>query len=157
MSVNLPILIAGIQLGEDVISKDENYLMQYYQLKIEIAEANSLKPFVEEARDGVGTALVTGNNALFKQALQKQEEIERKKRLVEKLELSLNIGGCERKKAKAFGDGMRLLAAKKRKHVREEIEMLSFSISQRVKNISRLAGRYVVVVSKWISCNEMRS
>jgi hypothetical protein len=154
MSVNLPILIAGIQLGVDVISKDGNYLMQYYQLKIEIAEANSLKPFVEEARDGVGTALVTGNNALFKQALQKQEEIEW---LVEKLELSLNIGVCERKKAKAFGDGMRLLAAKKRKHVREDIEMLSFSISQRVKNISRLAGRYVVVVSKWISCNEMRS
>jgi hypothetical protein len=126
-----------------VVSKDESDLMQYYQLTIEIAEANSLKPFVEEARDGVGTALVTGNDALFKQALQKQEEIERKKGLVEKLESRLGFRRCERKKAKAFEDGLRLLASKKRKHVREEVEMLSFSISQRVKNISRLAGRYV--------------
>ena len=79
-------LITGIQLGENVLIK-ENQLIQHYQLKTEISEAISLRPFVEEACDGVGVALVTGNDELFKQALQKQEEIDRKRKQVEKLDV----------------------------------------------------------------------
>ena len=68
-------------------------MVQYYQLNIEISEAISLKPFVE-ACDSVGAALVTGNGELFKQVLQKQEEIDCKKRKLEKLESGVDICGC---------------------------------------------------------------
>lgn len=115
-------------------------MVQYYQLNVEISEAISLKPFVEETRDGVGAALVTGNGELFKQALQKQEEIDRKKRQLEKLKSSLGICGCQTKQTEALERGKRLLASQKRKEIREDIEMTSFSISQRAKSIGRLAG-----------------
>lgn len=69
-------------------TKHEHELMQYYQLTILISEANSLKPFVEEARDGVGVTLVTGNGKLFRQALSNQEDVERKEKQLEKLESS---------------------------------------------------------------------
>ena len=84
-------------------------MVQYYQLNIEISEAISLKPFVEEARDGVGAALVTGNDELFKQALQKQEEIDRKKRQLAKLESLLDICGCQTKQTEALERGNWLL------------------------------------------------
>ena len=69
-------------------TKHEHELMQYYQLTILISEANSLKRFVEEARDGVGVTLVTGNGELFRQALSNQEDVERKEKQLEKLESS---------------------------------------------------------------------
>lgn len=69
-------------------TKHEHELLQYYQLSILICEANSLKPFVEEACDGVGVTLVTGNGELFRQALSNQEDVERKEKQLEKLESS---------------------------------------------------------------------
>lgn len=116
--------------------------MLYYQLSMEIIEAKSLKPFVEKTRDGVGAALVTGNSDMFKEALEKQEAMEDKENRINKLESGLGILGMEyvEKRTKALEEGKRLLASEKRQTIRVEIEMLSFSISQRTKNISRLAG-----------------
>ena len=124
-------------------TKHEHELMQYYQLTILISEANSLKRFVEEARDGVGVTLVTGNDELFRQALSNQEDVEHKENQLEKLESSLGILVCDDKRTKALEDGKRLLASQKRQRIREEIDMLSFSISQRVNNIGRWAGQFV--------------
>ena len=124
-------------------TKHEHELLQYYQLSILICEANSLKPFVEEACDGVGVTLVTGNGELFRQALSNQEDVERKEKQLEKLESSLGILVCDDKRTKALEDGKRLLASQKRQRIREEIDMLSFSISQRVNSIGRLAGQFV--------------
>lgn len=122
------------------MGKRENDLIQYHQLNIEVSQAISLTPFLEEARDGAGGALVTGNGKLFKQVLGKQEDLERKKKQLDKLELSMNIRGCHTKRTEALESGKKLLASRKLSQIRQDIEMLSFSISQRVKNIDQLAG-----------------
>ena len=109
---------------------------------MEIIEAKSLKPFVEKARDGMGVALVTGNADMFQGALRKQEAVEEKENRVKKLECGLGILGVEyiQRKTIALEEGKKLMASEKGQTIRAEIEMLSFSILQRTKNISRLAG-----------------
>ena len=47
---------------------------------------------------------------------------------------------CDADRVDTLNEGKKLLASKKRVAILEEIEMLSFSIAQRTKNISRLAG-----------------
>ena len=133
---------AGTQLKKDDCTKSEKDLMLYYQLTMEIIEVKSLKPFVEKARDGMSVALVTGNADMFREALLKQESLEEKENRVKKLECGLGILGVEyiQKKAKALEKGKKLTAFEKGQTNRAQIEMLSFSISQRTKNISRLAG-----------------
>ena len=81
-----------------------------------------------------------GNSELYAQALSKHEEIEKKNRKMKNLESTLNILGNELGKQRAMQEGRNLLALKKRISTREDIEMLCFSITQRKKNISRLAG-----------------
>lgn len=122
------------------MGKQENDQIQYYQLNIEVSQAASLTLFLEEAHDGAGGALVTGNGDLFKQVLGKQEDLERKKKQLEKLELGMNIRGCHTKRTEALESGKKLLASRKLGQIRQDIEMLSFLISQRVTNIGRLAG-----------------
>jgi hypothetical protein len=119
--------------------------MLYYQLTMEIIEAKSLKPFIEKARDGVGTALVTGNADMFREALQKQEAIEEKEA---RLKLGLEY---TQKKTMALEQGKTLAASEKGQTIRAEIEMLSFSISQRTKNIGRLAGTLFAAIVVQIS------
>jgi hypothetical protein len=131
----------GSQFRMDDTTKAQKDLMLYYQLNMEISEANSLKSFVEKARDGVGAVLVTGNSDILKRALEKQETVGKNENRLKKIESGLGLGSeNDEKKAKALEEGKRLLAFRKKQSVRVEIEMLSFSISQRTKNISRLAG-----------------
>jgi hypothetical protein len=127
--------------------------MLYYQLTMEIIEAKSLKPFVEKARDGVGTALVTGNADMFREALQKQEAFEEKEAHLKKLVSALGMLGLEytQKKTMALEQGKTLAASEKGQTIRAEIEMLSFSISQRTKNIGRLAGTLFAAIVVQIS------
>ena len=133
---------AGTQFKKDDCTKSEKDLMVYYQLTMEIIEAKPLKPFVKKARDGMSVALVTGNADMFREALQKQESVEEKENRVKKLECGLGILGEEyiQKKAKALEEGKKLTASEKGQTIRAQIEMISFSILQRTKNISRLAG-----------------
>ena len=108
---------------------------------MKIIKAKSLKPFVEKARDGMGVALVTGNADMFQGALRKQEAVEEKENRVKKLECGLGILGVEYIQRKTMAlEGKKLMASEKGQTIRAEIEMLSFSILQRTKNISRLAG-----------------
>lgn len=102
------LLITGRQLGEVQLNMHQNELVQYYQHNIEISEANSLKPFVEVARDGVGAALVAGNGELFRQALEKQQDVERKQKQLEKLESNLGIRACHTKRTEASEEGKSL-------------------------------------------------
>ena len=133
---------AGTQFKKNDCTKNEKDLMLYYQLTMEIIEAKSLKPFIEKARDGLGVALVTGNADMFQGALRKQEAVEEKENRVKKLECGLGILGVEyiQKKTIALEEGKKPMASEKGQTIRAEIEMLSFSILQRTKNISRLAG-----------------
>ena len=131
----------GSQFRMDDTTKAQKDLMLYYQLNMEISDANALKSFVKIARDGVGAILVTGNGDILKRALEKQETVGKNENRLKKIESGLGLGSeSDEKKAKALEEGKRLLAFRKRQSVRVEIEMLSFSISQRTKNISRLAG-----------------
>ena len=74
------------------------------------------------------------------QALAKHEEIEQKNRKMKNLESTLNILGNELGIQQAMQEGRNFLALKKRISMRKDIEILCFSITQRKKNISRLAG-----------------
>ena len=75
--------------------------------------------FVEEARDGIGVALVTGNGEFFKQALGKQEDMERRQDQLKKLGSCLGILGCDQKRVKALEEGKKLLASEKRPFVKK--------------------------------------
>ena len=134
----------GTQFKKDGCSKSEKDLVLYYQLTMEIIEAKSLKPFVEKARDGMDVALLTGNADMFREAVQKQEALEEKENRVKKLECGLGILGleCIQKRTMALEEGKKLTVSEKGQTIRAQIEMLSFSILQRTKNISRLTGIY---------------
>lgn len=149
---NVSIPIAGTQFRDIQLTKRQHDLIQYYQLNAEISEVNSLKPFVEASRDGIGVALVTGNGELLTQALSKQQDVERKQTQLDKLGSGLSVFGCDSKRASALEEGKKLLASKKRNGIREEIEMTSFSILQRTKNISRLAGQLVHCITYTVVC-----
>ena len=114
--------------------------MQYFQLTIEIEEGNSLKPFAEKSRDGIGISLVTESSEFHKLALQRQESLGNKEAELKVLELRLGIVDSPNMKNQAIEEGKQLMASEKRKNIRDEIEMLNFSISQRLKNMGRLAG-----------------
>lgn len=139
LSTKLSACFVGTLSGKFELTKRQNDLITFYQLNTEIREAVALKPFVEESSDGVGKAI--GNSDLYDQALGKQQDIEQKKRKLQTLGSSLGVVECDSEKVKALEDGKKLLASKKRVAIREEIEMLCFSILQRKKNISRLAGK----------------
>lgn len=122
------------------MTKRETDLVSFYELNTEVREAVALKPFLEVAGDETDLEMNAGNSELYAQALAKHEEIEKKNRKMKNLESTLNILGDELGKQQAMQEGRNLLALKKRISIREDIEMLCFSITQRKKNISRLAG-----------------
>ena len=122
------------------MTKRETDLVSFYELNTEVREAVALKPFLEVAGDVTDLEMNAGNSELYAQALSKHEEIEKKNRKMKNLESTLNILGNELGKQQAMQEGRNLLALKKRISIREDIEMLCFSITQRKKNISRLAG-----------------
>ena len=124
----------GRQFAEDLLSKHQKDLMQYFQLTIEIEEGNSLKPFAEKSRDGIGISLVTESSEFHKLALQRQESLGNKEAKLKVLELRLGIVDSPNMKNQAIEEGKQLLASeKKKKNIRDEIEMLNFSISQSKK------------------------
>ena len=127
------------QFAEDLLSNRQKDLMQYFQLTIEIEEGNCLKPFAEKSRDGIGISLVAGSSECHKLALQRQESLKRKEDELKILELRLGIVDSPNMKNQLIEEGKQLMASEKRKNIRDEIEMLNFSISQRVKNMGRLA------------------
>ena len=122
------------------MTKRETDLVTFYELNTEVREAVALKPFLEVAGGATDLEMNAGNSELYAQALSKHEEIEKKNRKMKNLESTLNILGNEFGKQQAMQEGRNLLALKKRISIREDIEMLCFSITQRKKNISRLAG-----------------
>ena len=122
------------------MTKRETDLVSFYELNTEVREAVALKPFLEVAGDVTDLEMNAGNSELYAQALAKHEEIEKKNKKMKNLESTLNILGNDLGKQQAMQEGRNLLALKKRISIREDIEMLCFSITQRKKNISRLAG-----------------
>ena len=122
------------------MTKRETDLVTFYELNTEVREAVALKPLLEIAGGATDLEMNAGNSELYAQALSKHEEIEKKNRKMKNLESTLNILGNELGKQQAMQEGRNLLALKKRISIREDIEMLCFSITQRKKNISRLAG-----------------
>ena len=130
----------GRQFAEDLLSKCQKDLKLYFQLTIEIEEGNSLKPFAEKPCDGIGISLVNGSSEFHKLALQRQESLGNKEAALKILELRLGIVDSPNMKNEAIEEGKQLMASEKTKNIPNEIEMLNFSISQRVKNVGRLAG-----------------
>ena len=122
------------------MTKRESDLVSFYELHTEVREAVALKPFLDVAGDVTEIEMNKGNSELYAQALAKHQEMEKKEKKLKNLESTLSITGNELGKQQALQEGRNLLALKKRTSIREEIEMLCFSISQRKKNISRLAG-----------------
>ena len=119
------------------MTKRETDLVSFYELYTEVREAVALKPFLDVAGDATEIERNDGNSEMYAQALAKHQDIEKK---LKNLESTLSILGNELGKQQALQEGRNLLALRKRISIREGIEMLSFSISQRKKNISRLAG-----------------
>jgi hypothetical protein len=122
------------------MSKHETDLVSFYELYMEVREAAALKPFLDVAGDVTDIEMNDGNSELYAQVLEKHQGMDNKKRKLNNLESTLSIVGNELRKQQALQEGRNLLAVKKRVSIREEIEMLCFSITQRKKNISRLAG-----------------
>ena len=93
--------------------------MLYFQLTIEIEEGNSLKPFTEKSRDGIGISLVNGGSEFHKLALQRQESLGNKEGELKILELRLGIVNSPNIKNQAIEEGKQLMASeKKKKHPR---------------------------------------
>ena len=131
-------IFSGSQIGNQHVNKMCNFFVEYFQLRTEVSEAISLLTFLEETRDGV----VTGNNDLFKQALKKQQEIERKKRRIETLESTLGVHESHEKKTEALAKGKHILATFKRNETRQEIELFfDFAKSEEHKSIDRLDNK----------------
>jgi hypothetical protein len=122
------------------MTKRETDLVSFYELYTEVREAVALKPFLDVAGDATEIERNDGNSEMYAQALAKHQDIEKKEKKLKNLESTLSILGNELGKQQALQEGRNLLALRKRISIREGIEMLSFSISQRKKNISRLAG-----------------
>jgi hypothetical protein len=122
------------------MSKHETDLVSFYEMYTEVREAGALKPFLDVASDVTDIEMNDGNSELYAQALAKHQDMEKKTKKLRNLESTLCILGNELGKQQALQEGRNLLAVRKRISIREEIEMLSFSITQRKKNICRLAG-----------------
>lgn len=122
------------------MTKRETDLVSFYELCTEVREAAALKPYLDVAGDATGIEINDGNSGLYTQAFAKHQEMDKREKKLKNLELTLCIFGNDLGKQQALQERRNLLALKKRVSIREEIEMLCFSISQRKKNISRLAG-----------------
>jgi hypothetical protein len=123
--------LTGTLAGKFEFTNRENDLVSFYELLTEILEV---------ADTVTEMPINNGSTEFYAQALAKHQGVEQKQKKLKNLESTLDISENELGKIQAFEEGRNLLASKKRISIREEIEMLCFSISHRKNSISRLAG-----------------